>query len=66
MGCVHLHNHNGIIAHKPVTQGKLDFKNLAGFKKLFDEVPLIVESDYRTCSISTIRNDLDYLQNLFS
>ena len=59
--CIHLHNHNGKIAHCPVTQGKIDLKKmLAPVKKLAD-IPLIIEADYRGCGISQVRSDLEYL-----
>jgi len=59
--CIHLHNHNGKIAHCPVTQGKIDLKKmLAPVKKLAD-IPLILEADYRRGGISQVQSDLEYL-----
>lgn len=59
--CIHLHNHNGKIAHCPLTQGKIDLKKLLAPLRKLTGVPLILEADYRRGRISQVHSDLEYL-----
>lgn len=62
--CVHLHNHNGRIAHDPVTGGKINMdKMLHSFKQLAS-VPVIIEADYRRIGIERLRNDLAFIREV--
>jgi hypothetical protein len=64
IGCVHIHNHDGKAAHKPLRDGHIDFTPLKELAMIMKGVPLILEADYRGLNDSDVRLDLNYLAGL--
>ncbi len=64
--CVHLHNHNGRLAHQPLRNGTLRFAALRCLPTLSPQATLIVEADYRWKAWTTIHADLRLLRELLS
>lgn len=66
LGCVHLHNHDGLRAHRPLLKGRIDFRPLRRLRERLNQVPLIIEADYRGETIEVVRKDIEYLEVLLS
>ena len=62
--CLHLHNHDGKSAHRPLRRGKIDLSPLRDFREGLGDIPLILEADYRDEDIQLIRDDVSYLEEL--
>lgn len=60
--CVHLHNHNGIEAHQPLQQGRLNLRSIRSIKETMASIPVIIEVDYRRHDVASIKKDLDYAE----
>ncbi len=58
MFCIHVHNHNGRLAHQPLMLGKADLKALLGTLAAEIKGPIILEADYRNKSYETIIKDI--------
>ena len=58
--CIHVHNHDGRLAHQPLTLGKIDIGRFLGQCKATG-VPVILEADYRRFDQEMVRKDLDLL-----
>jgi endonuclease IV len=66
IGCVHVHNHDGRIAHKPLSAGRIDLAPLRSLAQTLRNVPLILEADYRGLSPDKVRSDLTFLSGLLN
>ena len=66
IGCVHVHNHDGRIAHKPISAGRIDLTPLGALAQTLRNVPVILEADYRGLSPDKVRSDLTYLAGLLN
>lgn len=64
LACLHLHNHDGKIAHQPLTRGKIDLEPLREFRGHLDRIPIILEADYRDEELDVIRQDIHRVQTL--
>ena len=64
LGSVHIHNHNGRMAHKPLSKGKINFKYLENFRETLKNIPVILEADYRFLDHDIIVKDLKYLEGI--
>ena len=62
IACIHIHNHDGFYAHRMLNEGKIDFAPVNKLRSM--KIPLILESDYRDVSLSTISQDIRYLKEL--
>lgn len=62
IACVHIHNHDGFFAHQPLTMGKIDLTPIRDLQSL--DIPLILESDYRSVPIVTLEQDINFLIEL--
>ena len=60
LACIHLHNHDGREAHRPLRQGKIDMTGLRHLRKMPSPVPIIIESDYRHLSEQAIGDDIGF------
>ncbi len=66
IGCIHIHNNDGVKSHVPINEGKIDMKTLSKSRDFLKEVPIILEADYRDRSISTIKKDIMLVQEMLS
>ncbi|RLB65324.1 MAG: hypothetical protein DRH08_08155 [Deltaproteobacteria bacterium] len=66
VGCVHLHNHDGRSAHRPLAQGKIPWQKLAGHADQLRDIPIILEADYRKCSYECLEHDLSAVTRLLT
>lgn len=64
LACIHIHNHDGFIAHRSLEDGKIDFSPLNKYRAL--DIPLIMESDYRDRSGETPARDIRYLMRVLA
>lgn len=64
--CIHLHNHNGKIAHCPITVGKINIGRMLRAIGDLDRVPIIIEADYRQAGIGQLRQDLAFLEEVLA
>jgi len=64
--CIHIHNHDGMRAHRPLLKGKIDLRPLRGLSGLSEDLPVIIEADYTEEGIDTVRADLAYLLELIN
>jgi len=62
--CVHLHNHNGRHAHRPLSEGTVPWRRLAGHAGLTRDIPILLEADYRGRSSDCLERDLRLLTGL--
>lgn len=62
--CLHLHNHNGIMAHQPLRQGHLNLGLLSTQREALAGIPVITEVDYRGLNVSAVESDLKYLEGI--
>jgi hypothetical protein len=62
--CLHIHNHDGEHAHRPLTQGKLALRPLETLAGQLNDVPCIVEADYVGMPRRIVRSDLTLLEEL--
>lgn len=63
--CLHVHNHNGRLAHQPLTAGKIELGRELG-RALPAGIPVILEADYRRCDPAAVRSDLQLLRRWLS
>jgi endonuclease IV len=61
---LHIHNHDGKLAHQPLLKGKIDLCPLRGIASELDNIPVILEADYRNMNLETVRADLYWLGDL--
>ena len=66
LSCIHLHNHNGRMAHQLLSNGHIDLQPLADLRSLLKEIPLVIESDYREKNIAAVKADLSFLEGILS
>lgn len=66
VNCIHIHNHDGKNAHRPLTEGKIKLVNIKEALPYIREIPVIIESDYRNYNISTIVKDIKYLKRIMA
>ena len=66
IGAIHIHNHDGRMAHKPLSQGKIDFTPLINLAETLDEIPVVIEVDYRHLNRDTIEKDIRLLGELMN
>lgn len=64
IACIHIHNHNGFMAHQMLHKGKIDFTPLSRFGSM--GLPLILESDYREVPLSMIADDVRFLKGVLA
>lgn len=62
--CLHVHNHNGIIAHQPLRQGHIDLDLLSKRREALADKPVIIEVDYRGFGLTAVKNDLKILEGI--
>lgn len=62
--CMHIHNHDGFLAHQTLKAGKIDFSPLKNYRSL--DIPLILESDYRDGDPEILSEDISYLVDLIA
>jgi sugar phosphate isomerase/epimerase len=62
ISCIHIHNHNGFLAHQTLAAGKIDFSPLKKYRSM--DIPLILESDYRQTSPDLPAQDIRYLSEV--
>ncbi|HSQ93480.1 MAG TPA: TIM barrel protein [Methanoregula sp.] len=60
--CLHIHNHNGFMAHQVLTGGKIDLSPVRQMS--CREIPLILEPDYRGMGNDAIERDICFLEKL--
>lgn len=58
--CMHVHNHNGRLAHQPLTAGKIDLHQMLGVVP--DSIPLVLEADYRLGDVTAVVADIHLLK----
>lgn len=63
--CLHVHNHNGRLAHQPLTAGKIELGRELG-RALPAGIPVILEADYRRGDPAVVRGDLQLLRRWLS
>ena len=63
---VHLHDHDGRRAHRPLGAGRIDWSPLAALRSLAAHLPLILESDHRDGDPASVRADLRRLKELLA
>ncbi len=66
IACLHLHNHDGRRAHRPLSRGKIGLRGLKAFREDLKEIPLILEADYRAEGAGEVRSDIDFLREILS
>ena len=66
VACLHLHNHDGRRAHRPLSRGKINLRGLKAFREDLKEVPFILEADYRGEAAGEVRRDIDFLREILS
>jgi len=57
-GCVHVHNHDGRTAHRPLTKGKIMLGRFKAMAEILGDLPWILEADYRRERHGTVDTDL--------
>lgn len=60
--CLHVHNHNGRMAHQSLQKGRINLRPLRGLSSQLERVPIIIEADYRKETLQTVRDDLRWLK----
>ncbi|MHB8077714.1 MAG: TIM barrel protein [Candidatus Krumholzibacteriia bacterium] len=63
---VHLHDHDGRVAHRPLGAGRIDWTPLAGLHAGTPSLPLILEVDHRERDPAAVRADLRRLKELLA
>ena len=63
---VHLHDHDGRRAHRPLGAGRIDWAPLAGRHEALLSVPVILETDHRDRDPESVRADLRRLKELLA
>lgn len=58
--CIHVHNHNGRLAHQPLINGKISLPGV--LRQVSDDAIVILEADYRQQESGTVRRDLGLLK----
>ena len=64
IACIHLHNHDGRMAHRRLCRGKIKFNSLRKFGSQLQEIPVILEADYSRCTMDEIEEDLMFMMEL--
>ncbi len=64
LACVHLHDHDGRVAHLPLGSGRLDWRPLAALRERLAGLPVILAADYRRETPERVRTDLALLKGL--
>ncbi len=59
--CVHVHNHDGRTAHRPISDGKADIPRIIRSLGDLDEIPVILEADYRQSDLRKVKADIESL-----
>lgn len=62
--CLHVHNHNGIIAHQPLRQGHINLGLLSKRRQALVGKPVIIEVDYRGLGLTAVKSDLKILEGI--
>jgi len=62
MRCIHLHNHNGRMAHCSLKAGKINMKKMIEILDDLRNIPIILEADYRQAGMDILREDLVLLK----
>ena len=66
-GCIHLHNHDGRLAHQPLSNGHIPWRGfLAKNSERLRTVPIILEADYRAHGHTSLERDLKELTELLA
>lgn len=58
---IHIHNHNGKTAHRPLTHGKIDLHPILGMIQKHQHIPVILEADYREAGSRALLEDLEWI-----
>jgi len=64
--CIHLHNHNGRSAHQLLSRGAIDLRPLGVLSDLIQNIPLIIESDYRLYDLAAVKKDIRMLEEMIT
>lgn len=64
VACLHLHNHDGRRAHRPLREGTVPWRRLANHPRFPQGIPLILEADYRGRARCELEADLGLLASL--
>ncbi len=63
---VHLHDHDGRRAHRPLGSGRIDWTPLARLREVIRAVPVVLETDHRDSDPAAVRADLGRLKELLA
>lgn len=64
LSCVHVHNHDGTSAHRPLTEGKADIGRIIRDLGDLSGIPVVLEADYRHLDMQHVRKDITLLKGL--
>ncbi len=64
IACIHLHNHNGRVAHRRLRHGKIDLRLPRDYGGRWRDLPVILEVDYSHATIGQIEDDLRHAGEL--